>query len=84
MFRLAPRNHPGPLGEVRQNFNLLQTGLRHHSGDRLPLGESDLHGAEADTPFRIDIVNAAPGQTVSFQTMMNRLRNLEVQTPPSR
>ena len=33
-------------------------------------------------PFRIDIVNVAPGQGVSFQTMLSRLRNLEITTRP--
>ena len=28
-------------------------------------------------PFRIDVVNAQPGKTVSFQAMMQRLRNLD-------
>jgi hypothetical protein len=31
-------------------------------------------------PFRIDIVNVAPGHAVSFQTMLARLRNLELST----
>lgn len=35
-------------------------------------------------PFRIDIVNAAPGQTVSFRTMMSRLGNLQVAAPAKR
>jgi len=34
-------------------------------------------------PFRIDIVNVAPGQTVSFRTMLHRLQNLEVTTTPN-
>jgi hypothetical protein len=34
-------------------------------------------------PFRIDIVNVAPGQTVSFRTMLHRLQNLEVTTTPT-
>ena len=28
-------------------------------------------------PFRIDVVNAQPGKTVSFQTMLRRLKSLE-------
>lgn len=35
-------------------------------------------------PFRIDIVNAAPGQTVSFQSMMNRLQNLQIAPPAAK
>ncbi len=35
-------------------------------------------------PFRIDIVNVAPGQAVSFQTMLSRLQNLEMGTGPAR
>ena len=35
-------------------------------------------------PFRIDVVNVVPGHTVSFQTMLRRLQNLEFMTgnPP--
>jgi len=33
-------------------------------------------------PFRIDIVNVAPGQAVSFQTMLARLENLEIGSAP--
>jgi hypothetical protein len=29
-------------------------------------------------PFRIDVVNMQPGATVSFQTMLERLRNLDI------
>jgi hypothetical protein len=43
-------------------------------------GQSELF-VKGRPPFRIDIVNAAPGQTVSFQTMMSRLRNLQVEAP---
>ena len=35
-------------------------------------------------PFRIDVVNVAPGQGVSFQTMLARLRALEVSTGAGR
>lgn len=36
-------------------------------------------------PFRIDIVNVAPGHAVSFQTMLERVKNLDVTTtPPAR
>jgi hypothetical protein len=35
-------------------------------------------------PFPIDIVNVAPGQTVSFQTMLRRARNLDVSTTAPR
>ena len=28
-------------------------------------------------PFRIDVVNAQPGKTVSFQTMVQRLKSLD-------
>jgi hypothetical protein len=43
-------------------------------------GQSELF-VKGRLPFRIDIVNAAPGQTVSFQTMMSRLRNIQVEAP---
>jgi hypothetical protein len=35
-------------------------------------------------PFPIDIVNVAPGQSVSFQTMLRRARNLDVSTTAPR
>ncbi len=37
------------------------------------------------SPFRLDVVNVDPGTTVSFRTMVDRLRNLDfsaVQTQP--
>ena len=44
-------------------------GLEHR-GDR----ELFLRGR---LPLRIDVVNARPGKTVSFKTMMGRLRSLD-------
>ncbi len=48
---------------------LLLRGLEHR-GDK----ELFLRGR---LPFRIDVVNAQPGKTVSFQTMVGRLRSLD-------
>lgn len=48
---------------------LLMRGLEHR-GDK----ELFLSGR---LPFRIDVVNAQPGKTVSFQAMMRRLRSLD-------
>ena len=35
-------------------------------------------------PFRIDVVNVDPGKTVSFRTMLERLRNLEFERATTR
>ncbi len=48
---------------------LLLRGLEHRGGRELFL--------RGRLPFRIDVVNAQPGKTVSFQTMVGRLRSLD-------
>jgi hypothetical protein len=48
---------------------LLLRGLEHR-------GERELF-LRGRLPFRIDVVNAQPGKTVSFQTMVGRLRSLD-------
>jgi hypothetical protein len=44
-------------------------------------GEKELF-LKGRLPFRIDIVNVAPGNAVSFQSMLARLSNLEVRPMP--
>ncbi len=48
---------------------LLLRGLERRGGKELFL--------RGRLPFRIDVVNAQPGKTVSFQTMVGRLRSLD-------
>jgi hypothetical protein len=62
---------------VLDKDRFLLRGLEHR-GDR----ELFLRGR---FPFRLDVVNVAPGTTVSFRTMVDRLRNLDfsgVRTQP--
>ena len=48
---------------------LLLRGLENRDGKELFL--------RGRLPFRIDVVNAQPGKTVSFQTMVGRLQSLD-------
>ncbi len=48
---------------------LLLRGLEHRDGKELFL--------RGRLPFRIDVVNAQPGKTVSYQTMVGRLKSLD-------
>jgi hypothetical protein len=62
---------------VLEEDRFLLRGLEHR-GDR----ELFLRGS---SPLRLDVVNVDPGSTVSFRTMVDRLRNLDfsgVQTQP--
>ncbi len=52
----------------------LLRGLAHRGGKELFV--------QGKLPFPIHVVNVAPGQAVSFRTMLERLRNLEVRTAP--
>jgi hypothetical protein len=55
-----------------ENDRFLLRGLEHRGDKELFL--------KGRAPFRIDVVNVQPGTTVSFQTMLERLRNLDIAT----
>jgi hypothetical protein len=62
---------------VLDEDRFLLRGLEHR-------GERELF-LRGSLPFRLDVVNVDPGSTVSFRTMVDRLRNLDfsgVQTQP--
>ena len=58
------------LAMVLDNDHFLLRGLTRRGQDELFI--------KGRPPVRLDMVNVKPGRTVSFRTMMERLRNLEV------
>lgn len=58
------------LAMVLDNDHFLLRGLARRGADELFI--------KGRPPIRLDMVNVKPGRTVSFRTMMERLRNLEV------
>ena len=66
------------LAMVLDNDHFLLRGLARRGRDELFI--------KGRPPVRLDMVNVKPGRTVSFRTMMERLRNLEVsrKAPQSR
>ncbi len=67
-----------------QQANIFDRGIRsffnHYTYERLGVTlrlDRDVLLLRGRPPLRIDVVNAQPGKTVSFQTMVGRLKSLD-------